>query len=325
MTAKKRTTYVLVFADGETQEFARKDTAIRAGEKSGDQFIVETSSGKTVYESLPEEPETAEEAPEATPAPEPEEPQREAPSSSSKPVDIEKQKEKIRMLLAKAESTTFEAERDTFNAAAEKLMLRLGLDIAELEAGGRVAEEEEIIEVRRTYPGNYSIVMVPFAADVAHGFGNVTVLARNVTGSLTRQVYLIGFRSDVEMVTQLLDSLDLQVMSALRVWQKENIEWRRGLTDMERYIGHRSFITGFGGRVRTRLEEERKEVFSEASHGAELVLASRDDKVKDWVAANIPTVKGRGGSRKFDLQAMSAGAAAGEKANLGNRSLSSKD
>lgn len=322
MATKKRTTYLLTFSDGEQQEFARKDTAIRTGEKSGSPFRVETSSGKVVHDTL-SVPETDEEPTEEPTAPAAEPTPEEASSRRSKPVDIEKMKEKIRMLLAKAESTTFPEERDTFNAAAEKMMLRLGLTVAELEASGK-QESEEIVEVSRVYPGNYSIVMVPFAADVAAGYGDVTVLTRNVPDSLERVVYLIGFASDVEMVSTLLDSLDLQVMSALRVWQKENIEWRRRQTDMEKYLSHRSFIAGFGAEVKQRLASLREEVVAEASHGAELVLASKGDRVRDWVSDNIRVSENRGRGFSMDAVGYLAGRAAGEDADLSQKKVSSK-
>lgn len=302
--------YTVALEDGTTFTRARKDAAVKAGSETGLGFQVFSPSGKVVYSDIPSgSPMAAETDPVAEEAPAP---------RPKKPVDLEKQKEKIRMLLAKAESTTFPEERDTFNAAAEKLMLRLGLDAAELQAEG-AAKEDGIIFTQRSYRGQYAIVMVPFAADIAQGYGGVSVLFYNVRGSDERITYLVGQRSDIEMVTQLLDSLDLQVMTALRKWQKDNVRVRYQGDRMSRYHGNRSFITGFGARVSARLKEAREEIFAEASSGAALVLSNKSERVSEWVAENFNPKVNRGGALKHDFSAMLDGAAAGENAELVNQ------
>ena len=68
--------------------------------------------------------------------------------------------EKIAKLLAKAERTDNEHERDAYTQQAERLMLKLGIERAELESAGEV-KAEDIVEVTREWTGNYAITMVP--------------------------------------------------------------------------------------------------------------------------------------------------------------------
>lgn len=242
-----------------------------------------------------------------------------------KKFDFEAMKSKISKLLAKAEGTDNEKERDTFNAKAEKLMLQLGIQRAELEAAGEV-DTEDIVEVHRDWRGNYSIVMVPFVHDVAQGFGNLTIL-QSTASAMLRRTYIIGHKSDVERFTQLIDSLALQVLSALRRWQKEHADERRHLTDMQKYIQHRSFIAGFGQEVRKRLTKEVKQVLKEeqVSAGAELVLASKMDRVNAWIDEAYPDKgKARGGIQRHSAIALQHGREAGAKANLGGKSVGGK-
>jgi hypothetical protein len=295
---------------------------IRAGElfRLEDGRIILASEANSADETTAEEPvsepETAEETEQAEPTAEP----TPEPETARKPVDIEATKVLIAKLLNKAERTDNEHERDAFNAQAERMMLRLGIEKAELEAVGEV-KPEEIVEVTREWHGNYSIVMVPFVNDVALGFGNLTVL-QSTRSAMLRKTYIIGHKSDVEAFLVLIDSLALQVMSGLRRWQKENIESRRGLTDMEKYVQHRSFIAGFGQTVRTRLMKMRKVEEKTASTGAALVLASKMDRIGAHLAEQYPNLgKARGGMQYHSSIGMQAGRTAGESANLGGKAV----
>lgn len=250
--------------------------------------------------------ETVVETEEDAPAPEP-----------SKKFDLASMKDKIAKLLAKAEGTDNDEERDAFNAKAEKLMLQLGIQAAELEAAGEV-RPEEIVEVVREWTGNYSIVMVPFTAQVADAFGNLNILSSKNYNGMVRRTYIIGHKTDVDSFTTLLDSLAVQAMSALRRWQKANIEERRYLTDMEKYVQHRSFLDGFGREVAKRVSAERKQEEKGISTGAEIVLASKMEKVAGWTQEKYGDLKvGKGGAQTFDAGAYRDGSTAGRDANLG--------
>lgn len=233
--------------------------------------------------------------------------------TAKKPADLAKMKARINALLAKAESSNFPEERDAFNAGAEKLMLRLGISVAELEAAGKT-KAEKIVEVRRSYNGDYAISLVAFVRAIADGFGHLTVL-QSQGYKLSRSAYIIGHESDVEQFLILHDSLNLQVRSALRAWQKANLEARRGLTEHQKYLQHRSFIEGFGQQVGRRLAARRTTEEVTASPGAALVLYSKESRISDWVNEAYPKLgKSRGHSHSY--AGYSAGQASGAKANL---------
>jgi len=235
---------------------------------------------------------------------------------------IEDMKRKIAGLLAKAERTDNDHERDTFNAAAERMMLRLGIERAELEAVGEV-KAEEIVEESRVFTGNYAIVMVPFMSTIGRSFGNLSFLQSKNHNGMRRTSYVIGHKSEVEEFLRLIDSLSLQVMSALKRWQRETREERRYYTDMEKYTGNRSFIEAFGYAVSARLRAERKEEEAEATPGAALVLASKMDKVMAWrdeqYGDNLRP--SRTGARTYDGLAAGAGHIAGLQASLGGKAV----
>lgn len=236
-------------------------------------------------------------------------------------MDIAKQKDKIAKILAKAEGTTNDHERDTFLAAAEKMMLRLGIERAELESAGTV-KPEEIVEVHRDYTGNYSIVMIPFVHGLARAYGNLDMLQSVNHNGMLRRAFIIGHKSDVEEFLQLVDSLHLQVMAALKRWQKEHRERRRYYTDMEKYTENRSFIQGFGYTVATRLRDSRKTEEATASPGAALVLVSKAERVQEWKDNKYSDLRaGRGGAKSYDSYAASAGASAGRSASLGEKGI----
>jgi hypothetical protein len=232
---------------------------------------------------------------------------------------IETTKSKIAKLLAKAEGTTNDAERDTYLAKAESLMLRLGIERAELESAGKV-EPEKIVEVTRRWTGNYSIVMVPFVHRLARAFGDITVLQTKNHNGMIRTTYIIGHQSDVAEFCRLIDSLALQVMSALKRWQREVKEQRRYYTDMEKYTGNRSFISGFGAEVARRIANERqRQQTTEATPGAALVLAAKQPKIDSWVEKTYgPLRSSRGGAQTSDWSASQSGARAGRNADLGH-------
>jgi hypothetical protein len=205
-------------------------------------------------------------------------------------------------------------------AKAEQLMVQLGIQRAELEAVGQVGKEE-IVEVRRLWKGNYSIVMIPFVQRVANGFGGLMVF-QSVSNTVRRYTYVVGPKSQVEEFHTLIDSLHTQVMAALKAYQRETVEERRYMTDMEKYVQHRSFIDGFGVEVGRRLRKIRVAEEVNATPGAALVLASREADIQEWVKQQYgPLGKSRGGSMSYGYSGAVAGQRAGKSATLNQRGL----
>lgn len=317
---------------------ARKDAAIKFGDSLMEPYRVVTDSGKVVHEVhetvVTEEPTVEAEAPEedligdvptdepadAEEAPEeaPEEDEEDEPKPGAANFDVAAMKRKIAKLLAKAERTDNEHERDIFNSKAEKLMLRLGINQAELEAAGE-AKAEKIVEERLHWENVYAKTMVDFAHAVCGGIGNLTTLQSGRWANAT--VYIIGHKSDVDLAVKLIHSLELQVFSALKAWQKREKANRVGQSNYDKLVGNRSFIKGFAATVNRRLHEERQQVEQEASTGAALVLASKMDRVMSALDEMYPKLgKARpSGHGRYSSLAAEAGREAGRNADIGHK------
>lgn len=325
---------------------ARKDAAVKFGDALGETYRVVTDSGKVVHEVTVEEPQVEETAPAeetveedliGSPADEqPAEPetaeeqaededlQVDAPGTAqdTRTFDIADMKRKIAALLAKAEKTDNEHERDAFTAKAETLMLRLGIQAAELEAAGEV-KAEKIVETNHVFSGIYATTLVGFTHRVAQGFGNLTIL-QSSRGQRKRVVYVIGHESDVESFMALLASLNLQAVSALKRFQRDHKEDRAWKSVQEKFVQDRSFLEGFATEVSRRLSALRVETEAEATTGAALVLASKQSRVDEYMSEAYPKLgKARGGNQQWSSLGAQAGRSAGATANIGGKSVSS--
>lgn len=355
--------YTVVLNDGTKITRARKDAALKAAEASDQGWQLLAPSGTVLVnkfdrgatksaENVSErpspldgrpapdfapEPPVSEPEPEPTPVPEPEassapetgaeeadEEEIEVPTTG-KPVDMDKMRKRIALLLAKASRTDNEHERDTFTAAAERMMIRLGINAAELEVAGEIKSTEEIIEVKREWHGNYSIAWIPFTYDLARGFGNLEVFHSDWGAPMNRTSFIVGHKSDVEAFLVLLESMFQQASRALKTWQRENRAERRHLTDMQKYVQHRSFITAFGVRVSRRLTEMRATEEKNVSPGAAIVLASKMDRVRARTQEMHPNIKeAKGGMKMGSAIGREAGRAAGEKASIGKNQVEAR-
>ncbi len=106
----------------------------------------------------------------------------------------------------------------------------------------------------RAFGGNYSIAMVPAAGILAEAFDGVQTRHVN-TKTLMRVVYASSDRkADLGRFLKALDALAVDVFPALKAWQKEHIERRRSLTDMQRFLEHRQFIQDFAAARRDEIK-----------------------------------------------------------------------
>lgn len=285
--------YTTKISNGDSQEFSRKEQAVKYGDESGESYVVLSPSGMQVHEVTLE-----------------------------KKFDLAKMKSKIEKLLAKAEGTDSEEERESFNEAAERLMLKLGIERAELESEGAV-KPEDIVQEHIHFDDNYSSEKVKFVYSLALGFGDLTCLQTTRTVKPYRTIHIIGHKTDVKMFLILANSMLLQATSGLHRFQRENAEERRLMSDWDRYVQNRSYLSGFASEVQKRLRDLRKN--EPVTSGAELVLANKQEKIDNWVADNIgETRKGRGGNKAHDSVGYINGRVAGSEAALGGKSVTSK-
>lgn len=113
------------------------------------------------------------------------------------------------------------------------------------------------LSAERTFQGSYSIAMVEFVRILASIEYKVEVEEFRKSDML-RQVFIQGSRKDVESFLELLDPLTEAVMKELVLWQKTTVAERRGMTDMQKYLMHRKFITDFAHEVKSITVGESK-------------------------------------------------------------------
>lgn len=210
---------------------------------------------------------------------------------STTPADkMAKNRELILQLLAKAESTEYPAEAEAFQEHAERLMVRYGIDMAQLdaEAGKRGEMREAMVERRYTLRGTYRRVESLGLTAVARAFKSVVVLEQ--AGKNTLSLYLIGAESDVEQITRLFDSLRAQVKHALSVWwlQQQRMHW---LTTAEKGRERRQFHLGFYAGATGRVEAVYGAEVAAAEAGTELVLVAREGRAKEYTRELYPELK----------------------------------
>jgi hypothetical protein len=107
-------------------------------------------------------------------------------------------------------------------------------------------------QAQRTFPGNYSIVMAPFAQLMADASG-LWSEAETFKGRLERRVTFAGEQADVEAFLPVLDHEVEASLAALHIWQKEHREERRGQTDMQKFLANRGFLARFGEEAADRI------------------------------------------------------------------------
>ena len=235
---------------------------------------------------------------------------------------IENLKSKIAALLAKAERTDNEHERDAFNAKAEKLMLAYGIEAAELEAAGEV-KPEEIVTVSRLYRKGYALIMPQFIYNITSALGGLRVIQSD--GNDMRLVYVVGHKSDVEAAWVLINSLEAQAHSAMKRWTKESLknpyDLYSMLSGMERYKARRDYLGAFALGAAKRIREERQEIRETASTGAALVLVSKDERLADHMEREHGHLKPAKEKFQGGYTGRSAGYRDGQQANVGTTAL----
>jgi hypothetical protein len=190
---------------------------------------------------------------------------------------------RIRALLAKAESSTFPAEAETFTAGAQALMARHSIDHALLAALDQSSSEEPTgrrIEIDNPYEEPKAMLL----GVVAEANRCRTVWSRDLGFSTA-----IGFPADLEAVELLFTSLLVQATTAMMHAGSGADGSGRSRTRSFR----QSFLTAYASRIGQRLAETTGTQTTRAATelaGQNLlpVLAARDEAVDDAVAAMFP-------------------------------------
>ena len=221
--------------------------------------------------------------------------------------------ERVRALLAKAESSEFEAEAEAFTAKAHELMARHSIDTATLAA--RASNPDRPITIRLPIDNPYADAKVLLCQIVAEHCG-----ARAVYQPAFAFSTVVGFAGDVAATELLFTSLLVQAQTALQVASRASA----GSSSSTR--GFRSsFLSAYANRIAERLDEINANVMAEAESDAGCslvpVLANRDAAVRAAVEAqfsNLTFKKHRGPS---DAAGWTSGRLAADRARLSRGDL----
>lgn len=228
-------------------------------------------------------------------------------------------KERITLLLNKAENTDYPHEAQTFQEHAERLMVRYGIGKAELAAADsqQGKKKEPIIEARFDLHGSYRLGQRDGLSAVGMAFPTVTMLQTNYSKSC--RLYVIGHESDVNTVMTLFHSLTIQATAAMTDWwRSEGRVLTAYYTDSEKRIERREFQRSFFLQVATRIKSLYQEETEQNGSGTELVLVSRKQQVNEFVGEQYPFLRrSRNRAATGSQYAALAGRAAGMNANLG--------
>jgi hypothetical protein len=217
---------------------------------------------------------------------------------------------RIRGLLAKAESTDFEAEAEALTAKAQELMARHAIDTAMLGRRGGSPATAGQVQARRLHlddPHAEAKAAVVQAVGTANG---VRVVLMPAFGIAT----LVGMPGDLEAVELMVTSLLVQASRALAEAA------RAGGARARSTAYRRGFLYSYAQRIEERLTEARDQARAEAAetYGAALapVLADRQAAVDEAMEELFPSVRRRSG-RMVDPAGWSAGRQAADAADLG--------
>lgn len=221
--------------------------------------------------------------------------------------------ERVRALLAKAESTTFEAEAETFTAGAQALMARHSIDHAVLAAGqDKRKDAPEGVRIGVDAPYETSKVMLLSAVAQANR-------CRTVWSKELGFVTVLGHVGDLRFVEVLFTSLLVQANDAMRRQGTRTDAGGRSRTRRFR----QSFLSSFAHRIGERLAgatQEQTDAAVRGPGGASLlpVLASREQEVAETFERLFPETRlaSTGGS-SYDAEGWNAGRAAADLASVG--------
>lgn len=220
--------------------------------------------------------------------------------------------DRVRALLAKAESTTFPEEAEAYSAKAQELMARHSIDHALLAAGASARDEPagRRLGVDNPYEHPKALLLECVASanrcrsvwDKQYGFSTV-----------------MGFPNDLDAVELLYTSLLVQATTAMLHEGSRRDHAGRSRTRAFR----QSFLTAYATRIGQRLRTATDEATREAAAGTDRadllpVLAAREHEVDEAVEQMFPGIVAQR-VRATDLEGWASGMAAADRASLGVR------
>jgi hypothetical protein len=221
--------------------------------------------------------------------------------------------DKVRALLAKAESTEFPEEAEALTSRAQQLMARYSIDHALLAA--QTGNREEPAGRRLPVDNPYESPKAVLLSEVAQANRCKAVWSKALGFST-----VLGFPADLDAVELLFTSLLIQATSAL---VHEGSKYGPGGRSRTRAF-RQSFLGSYASRIGERLRGATDEVVRQAAAetaGTNLlpVLASRAKAVEDATEAFFPELTEHRMSAVTDREGWLSGRAAADRADLNVR------
>lgn len=218
---------------------------------------------------------------------------------------------KIRALLAKAESTTFPEEAETYTNKAMALMVQYGIDDAMLAASGEKKEEiiTRVVEIRNPYSTN----KIQLLHSVAQSQSCMSIALPDRSGKSYSRATVVGYESDVDRVELLFTSLLLQASGQLT---RVRPDWRDGTSTT---VYRKAWFFGFVDEISKRLDAIREHAARQSENirpGTALVLADRGSIVKARFNEMFPRSRDIGATRLVNAAAYRQGKSAAQNADL---------
>lgn len=237
--------------------------------------------------------------------------------------------EKIRALLAKAESTEFPEEAYSLQAKAQELMTRYAIEDIELQKlnPGRT---DTIVTVFLNVIGPYALAKGDILAAVTRNnrcrliHPNRLTQIRDENGDIQKGVgtfRIYGFESDVNLVQMAFTSLLIQANTEMLDSELDRIT--SASTVVHGKTWRNSFLKGYAYGVNERLRKATADATNAANlsaPGTGLVLVDRKKAVDDFISANLRTSK-RSTASAISGAGYGAGKAAADRADVGSRRL----
>lgn len=224
--------------------------------------------------------------------------------------------DRVRALLAKAESTEFPEEAEALTARAQELMARHSIDEALLAASapGRAGTGQASglrLFIESPYEAAKAVLL-----DVIASANRCRAVWHKELGLAT----VLGFPGDLQAVELMFTSLLVQATTALVAAGSRQDAWGRSRTRSFR----QSFLAAYAQRIGERLAEAAGAAERQATAetpGANLlpVLAARNRAVDDAVDAMFPRLTQKTMRSPGDREGWITGRAAADLANLHGR------
>jgi hypothetical protein len=220
--------------------------------------------------------------------------------------------DRVRALLAKAESTEFPEEAEAFTAKAQELMARHSIDHALLAAktGGRETPSGVRVGIDNPYEAAKALLL----QNVAEANRCRTVWSKQL-GFAT----VFGYPGDLESVELLYTSLLVQATATVVGAGSRRDNHGRSRTRSFRLSFLNAYAIRIGQRLRTATEGASRAATAAAGSDRLLpVLAARDDAVRETVETMFPEFVSHQ-VRISDREGWASGTAAADLASLNTR------